>query len=225
MNDVGSTAAGTPGGDRRGPGGTRGNGLAAALAAAAIGLAGTATVLATTGTPAPPPPAPAATTPAPDDPATTGAPGMPRADPTRLRIPLLGIDTTLIPLALGPDGTLQPPPLDQGATAGWYAAGTSPGETGTAIVTGHVDTPAGPAVFHPLSLLTPGATLTVDRADRTTATFTVDRVTNYPKTDIPDEVYAPAAHPELRLITCGGTFDRAHGGYQDNTVAYAHLVG
>ncbi|GLW59504.1 class F sortase [Kitasatospora phosalacinea] len=149
---------------------------------------------------------------------------MPRAEPIRLRIPSLGIDTALLPLGLGPDGALQPPPLGQGGTAGWYAAGTSPGEKGTAIVTGHVDTPDGPAVFYPLSQLTPGATVTVERADHTTATFTVDRVTNYPKTNVPDEVYAPATRPELRLITCGGAFDRTRGGYQDNTVAYAHLT-
>ncbi|MGW4694023.1 class F sortase [Kitasatospora cineracea] len=226
MEEVGSTASGTPR-DRRQPADGRSSGPAAALAAAAIVLAGTATALATSGAPAPPPPpqttatAAAAAAAAPTAP---GIPGMPRATPVRLRIPSLGIDTALIPLVLGPDGALQPPPLDQGGTAGWYAAGTSPGEQGTAILAGHVDTPAGPAIFYPLSRLAPGATVTVERADGTTAAFTVDRITNYPKTAVPDQVYTPATRPELRLITCGGTFDRTRGGYQDNTIAYAHLT-
>ncbi|MFC8718636.1 class F sortase [Kitasatospora sp. NPDC057198] len=221
---MGSTAIDHPGDDGRAPDTGRGRGLTAALTAAAIALTGAATALATAGTPAPPPPPPAAAAPA-SAPTTADARSLPRAAPIRLRVPSLGIDTALLPLALAPDGTLTPPPPEQGDTAGWYAAGTSPGEKGTAIITGHVDTPDGPAVFYPLSRLRPGAAVTVDRADGTTAAFTVDRVVNYPKAAVPDEVYAPAARPELRLITCGGPFDRTRGGYQDNTVVYAHLAG
>nr|WP_237419123.1 class F sortase [Kitasatospora sp. SID7827] len=194
------------------------------MVAVAIALAGAATAFATAGAPAPPPPPPASAG-APALPAGAGAPALARAVPTRLRIPALGVDAGLLPLALGPDGSLRPPPPERGDSAGWYAAGTSPGERGTAVVAGHVDTPAGPAVFFLLSRLAPGASVTVDRAGGGSAVFTVDRVVNYPKSGVPDEVYAPASRPELRLITCGGSFDRSRGGYQDNTVVYAHLTG
>ncbi|MFJ8039599.1 class F sortase [Kitasatospora sp. NPDC096147] len=150
--------------------------------------------------------------------------GMARSAPKRLRIPALDVDVPLVELALGADGALQPPESDDTALAGWYAAGTSPGETGTALLAGHVDTGRGPAALFRLATLTAGQSVLVDRADGATARFVVDTVANHPRDAFPsDRVYAPAARPELRVITCGGRYDRAHGGYQDNTVVYAHL--
>ncbi|KRB70186.1 hypothetical protein ASE03_25215 [Kitasatospora sp. Root187] len=157
--------------------------------------------------------------------AATAAVGLARAVPVRVRIPVLGIDTSLGQLTLDQSGSLRPPDPDGPDAAGWYAAGTSPGETGTALITGHVDTARGPAVFFRLATLTAGQQIEVDRADGSTARFTVDAVQNHPKDDFPEQrVYGPAPRPELRLITCGGRYDRAHGGYQENTVVYAHLV-
>ncbi|MFJ9516659.1 class F sortase [Kitasatospora sp. NPDC101801] len=151
--------------------------------------------------------------------------GLARAVPVRLRIPALGIDTPLVPLTLDQDGALRPPDPDGPDLVGWYAAGTSPGETGTALITGHVDTARGPAAFFGLSTLTAGQQVEVARDDGSTGRFTVDAVVNHPKSDFPEQrVYAAAPRPELRLITCGGRYDRAHGGYQENTVVYAHLV-
>ncbi|BFV55334.1 hypothetical protein KCMC57_up04380 [Kitasatospora sp. CMC57] len=155
----------------------------------------------------------------------TAVDGLPRSVPVRVRIPALGTDTPLLQLTLDQAGALRPPDPEDPAQAGWYAAGTSPGETGTALITGHVDTVHGPAAFFGLSTLTAGQRIEVDRADGTTARFTVDAVENLPKDGFPDQrVYGAASRPELRLITCGGHYDRAHGGYQDNTVVYAHLV-
>ena len=37
-------------------------------------------------------------------------------------------------------------------------------------------------------------------------------------------IYGKASYPSLRLITCGGPFDRATGHYLDNIIVYAHLV-
>ncbi|GAA3048909.1 hypothetical protein GCM10020229_70410 [Kitasatospora albolonga] len=150
--------------------------------------------------------------------------GMARSVPRRLRIPELDVDVPLVELTLGTDGSLQPPESEETALAGWYAAGTSPGETGTAVLAGHVDTVRGPAALYRLATLTPGQAVLVDRTDGGTARFVVDEVANHPREAFPsDRVYAPAPRPELRVITCGGRYDRAHGGYQDNTVVYAHL--
>ncbi|GAA1162850.1 sortase (surface protein transpeptidase) [Kitasatospora gansuensis] len=152
------------------------------------------------------------------------ADGLPRAVPVRVRIPALGTATPLVGLTLDQNGALRPPDPDDPDLAGWYAAGTSPGETGTALITGHVDTVHGPAAFFGLSTLTAGQRVEVDRADGSVARFTVDAVENHPKDGFPEQrVYGPAPRPELRLITCGGRYDRAHGGYQENTVVYAHL--
>ncbi len=64
----------------------------------------------------------------------------------------------------------------------------------------------------------------VTRADRTTAVFTVDEVKKYAKDRFPDnKVYGAARRPELRLMTCGGNFDKKNG-YAANVVVFAHLV-
>ncbi|GAA2811452.1 class F sortase [Kitasatospora paracochleata] len=150
---------------------------------------------------------------------------MSRSEPLRIRIPGLSVDAPLVPLHLDATGTLPPPASDDRNLAGWYADGITPGEGGTAVVVGHLDTRQGTAVFYRLSTLVPGQTTTIERSDGSTARFLVDDIQNYPKTAFPtDRVYQTTGRPELRLITCAWPYDRAHGGYQDNTVIYAHLI-
>jgi hypothetical protein len=63
-------------------------------------------------------------------------------------------------------------------------------------------------------------------ADGVVATFTVDAVERYPKDAFPtSRVYGNTTdRAEIRLITCGGDFDRGTGHYVDNVVVYGHLV-
>ncbi|MER5966489.1 class F sortase [Streptomyces sp. NPDC002057] len=149
---------------------------------------------------------------------------LPASDPLRIRIPAIGVDAHLMRLALDEAGALEPPPVNLPAFAGWYADGTAPGSRGTAVVTGHLDTPAGPAVFHDLGALERGAEIAIARADGRTALFTVEAVEDHAKSRFPDDkVYGESGRPELRLITCGGGWsDRT--GYQANTVVYASLT-
>ena len=54
--------------------------------------------------------------------------------------------------------------------------------------------------------------------------FAVTTVGRFPKTEFPtDAVYGPAPGPELRLVTCGGKFDRSERSYRDNIVVDAVL--
>jgi sortase (surface protein transpeptidase) len=107
---------------------------------------------------------------------------------------------------------------------GWYEGGPTPGESGTAVAVGHLDTRTGPAVFAPLSQLRPGRLVEVRRADGRTAVYTVDAVKTYEKAHFPNrEVYGDRGRPELRLITCGGVYDRK-AGYAGNVVVFAHLT-
>ena len=89
-----------------------------------------------------------------------GAPAaLARSAPTSIEIPRIGVDATIMSLGTNPDGTVQVPPLDQADRAGWYEPGASPGETGNAVIVGHVDSAKlGPAVFFDLGALTPGDT-------------------------------------------------------------------
>ncbi|MBK3631229.1 class F sortase [Streptomyces sp. MBT49] len=152
------------------------------------------------------------------------APALPPSPPDRVRIPAIHVDAPLTGLALTPSGSLDVPPAEKENLAGWYEAGTTPGERGTAIVAGHVDNADGPAVFYDLGALRKGSTVEVDRRDGSVAVFTVDAVEVYRASDFPDEkVYGAAGRPELRVITCGGGYSKATG-YQGNVVVFAHLT-
>lgn len=156
---------------------------------------------------------------------TPAAVPLPPSTPDRIRIPSLRVDAPLTGLGLTPAGSLDVPPAAKENLAGWYEAGTSPGERGTSIVAGHVDNADGPAVFFRLGALKRGATVEVDRRDGGTAVFTVDAVEVYDARNFPDaKVYGASTRPELRVITCGGGYSRSTG-YQGNVVVFAHLTG
>jgi sortase (surface protein transpeptidase) len=145
------------------------------------------------------------------------------AVPVRVQLPSVGVDSTLARLGTDADGALVPPAdFDE---AGWFAAGPAPGDTGPAVIAGHVDSSTGPAVFFRLAELAVGDPVLVRRADGTTATFTVTAVDRYAKSDFPTaDVYGPTPDPQLRLITCGGDFDRERRSYTDNVVVSARLM-
>ncbi|WP_405925698.1 class F sortase [Streptomyces sp. NBC_00035] len=153
------------------------------------------------------------------------APALPHSPPDRIRIPSIHVDAPLMGLGLTPQGSLDVPPAAKKNLAGWYEAGTTPGEQGTAIVAGHVDNAEGPAVFYDLGALKKGSNIEVERRDSSTAVFTVDAVEVHDAHDFPDEkVYGAAHRPELRVITCGGGYSKSTG-YQGNVVVFAHLTG
>jgi sortase family protein len=181
--------------------------------------------------PAAPPAAPAAgpTDPAVSPPATpppTEGPTLARSEPVTVDIAQIGLHAPVTSVGLDSEGSVQVPPADAGRKAGWYNQGPTPGEIGPAVLVGHIDSKSGPAVFFEVGTLRPGATVEVRRADQSTAIFTVDSVERFTKSDFPTlRVYGDVAKAELRVITCGGEYDPKRGGYQDNTVAFAHLTG
>ncbi|MEV1108202.1 MULTISPECIES: class F sortase [unclassified Micromonospora] len=167
------------------------------------------------------PPGPSADAPTRTRPAPDLAP-LPHAAPVRVRIPAIDVRAEIVAVGADSAGVLEVPPLDRPTLAGWYRYGVSPGETGNAVLVGHVDSPAGPAVFFDLGRLRAGQEIQVTRADARVATFTVDGVHAYPKDRFPSGlVYGPADVAGLRLITCGGRFDDATGNYVDNIVVFA----
>jgi LPXTG-site transpeptidase (sortase) family protein len=148
-----------------------------------------------------------------------------RSRPTRLLIPEIDVDAPFTELSLSTSGQLQPPPADDVNLVGWYVKGVTPGEPGTAIIAGHVDTKTSAAVFAGLDELSAGDRFTVERADGKDAVFVVDSTETFEKDDFPDRrVYADAPRAEARLITCAGDYDRAAADYTENLVVFAHLV-
>lgn len=148
--------------------------------------------------------------------------------PQRLDIPGLRVQAPVVARGLDTHGAIDPPPYDQAGLVGWYAAGVKPGAAGAALLVGHVDTETRPAVFYKLSALEPGATVRVLRDDGRLAEFTVEDVQVVTREGF-DAHQAYGAHrsgrAELRLITCGGTFDRATRSYTANVIVSAYLTG
>jgi sortase (surface protein transpeptidase) len=151
--------------------------------------------------------------------ATTAAKPQLQGPPTRVRVPRIGVDSSLVKLGLDKSGKLEAPTVYD--KAGWYGGGPSPGDAGPAVLAGHVDSESGPAVFYRLHELKVGDRIEVQRG-RDAVAFTVTGVTRHPKDKFPTTaVYGPTPGPELRLVTCGGAFDRVRNSYRDNIVVFA----
>ncbi|GAA3839065.1 class F sortase [Streptomyces chiangmaiensis] len=151
-----------------------------------------------------------------------------QAMPLRVDIPAIGVQAPVVPRGLDGQGAVDPPPYDQPGVVGWYRAGVTPGAAGTALFVGHVDTESKPAVFYRLSGLRPGAAVRVVRDDGRVAEFTVEDVTILARDGFDArQAYGPRepGRAELRLITCGGSYDRASRTYSANVVVSAYLSG
>lgn len=173
--------------------------------------------------PTPSPPAPTAvatpsTTIAPPD-VDAAAPPAPAA-PARVVIPALSLDEPLIELGIADDGGMEVP-VDYDEV-GWFSGGGRPGGNGPTVIAAHVDSPTGPAVFQALEDLAVGDVVEVYGADGVAHVYRVTETADYPKSAFPTaRVFGATARDELRLITCGGVFDRDAGSYVDNRVVYA----
>jgi hypothetical protein len=149
---------------------------------------------------------------------------MAASRPVRVRIPAIGVDSELMDLGVQDDGTLEVPPT--GFPAGWFTGAPTPGELGPAVIAGHVDWAGSAGVFAHLRDVVVGDEVTVAREDGSSAVFRVSQVGQFPKDAFPTAaVYGDLDHAGLRIITCGGDFDRAAHSYRDNTVVFADLVG
>jgi len=142
--------------------------------------------------------------------------------PVRLEIPRIGVASALDRLGRAPDGTVQVP--SRWEVPGWYEPGPRPGDPGSAVILGHVDSKRGPAVFFRLRELCPSDQINVTRADGSSVRFVVQRTAKYDKQRFPtDDVYYPTLTAGLRLVTCGGQFDLTTGHYRSNIIVFAAI--
>jgi LPXTG-site transpeptidase (sortase) family protein len=160
---------------------------------------------------------------APEDGGTVN--GLPKSDPVSVDVPKIGAKSTLVPLGLNPDNTVEVPPVTQPKQAGWYSNGPTPGEIGPSVILGHVDGNKQPGIFYRLKELAPGDKISVARKDGSNVKFVVTKVDQVAKDTFPTEaVYGDTDDAQLRLITCGGAFDKAAHSYKDNIIVYAKLA-
>ncbi|MFD5329101.1 class F sortase [Streptomyces sp. NPDC127092] len=158
-------------------------------------------------------------------PTAAAAPELPFAPASRIRIPAIRVAAPLMDVGLDDNGWVAAPPPEESNLAGWYQNGIAPGMRGTSVIVGHVDNLAGPAVFYGLGSLQQGQHIEVDRYDGRVAVFEIYGVEVFAKNAFPGvQVYGDTGQPELRVITCGGGYSRAHG-YDGNVVVFARMVG
>ncbi|KYH45653.1 class F sortase [Branchiibius sp. NY16-3462-2] len=159
---------------------------------------------------------------------SSGSPAIgvrPGSRPVSVSIPAIDVQLPLIELGLQSDGTLAVPSGAQVGKGAWFTGSPTPGAPGPAVVEAHVTTTTGRGPFFRLASLTAGDRASVRLADGSSVLFTVYRVARYPKNAFPTgDVYGNTTGPELRLITCGGQFDRSTGHFDDNTVVYARVT-
>ena len=149
---------------------------------------------------------------------------LPKGAPCRIKIRSIGVDAPVISLGLRSNGTLEVP-TDYSET-GWWSGGAKPGQIGSTVVVGHVDNRRGPAVFYKLPKLKAGDIVTVSRVKRPPVHYVIEDLGTWAKANFPSEiVYGPTPISEIRLITCGGVFNRATGHYADNIIAFGRMIG
>ncbi|WP_245717628.1 class F sortase [Nocardia jejuensis] len=150
------------------------------------------------------------------------APGVARSTPTAFTISSINASGSLISLGLNADGTVQVPADYR--QAGWYQQGPAPGEQGSAVILGHVDSYQGEGIFFSLKKVKPGDMIDVARADGKTAHFKVTDVRMYSKSEFPDQlVYGSRGGATLQVVTCGGQFDQNAKSYLSNVVVFSSL--
>ncbi|MEE1752352.1 class F sortase [Streptomyces sp. SP18CS02] len=148
-------------------------------------------------------------------------------EPRRLEVPSIGVAAPVVARGLDASGAIDPPPYEMPHTIGWFGSGSRPGSDGAALFVGHVDTETKPAVLYGLSAVRPGERIKVTGDDGSVAEFTIDDVQVLGRHEFdPGQAYGQRhpGRPELRLITCGGTFDRTLGAYTANVVVSAYLT-
>ncbi len=162
---------------------------------------------------------------APAAPAATTSPApIPVSNPTTVEVDKIGANSSLIPLAQEPTGEIQVPDVKTPQQAGWYSLGVVPGQTGPAVILGHVDGGGKPGIFKRLREMQEGDTARVLTEDGNTLTFRAYEVVQAEKQNFPTaQVYGDTEGPELRLITCGGVFVGGDRGYNDNIIVFMRL--
>ena len=145
------------------------------------------------------------------------------ASPATISIPSIGVKATIVEVGLQADRAMQVPDPDQ---VGWYKLGPRPGAPGPAVLIGHLNSRTGPAVFYRLGQLRPGDEILVGQRSGTSSRFVVGRLEQLPKTALPTKrIWTTTSRPLLRLVSCGGPFNRATGHYRDNIIVYASPTG
>jgi sortase (surface protein transpeptidase) len=178
-------------------------------------------------TPLPPPTA--TITPLPT-PSPTAAYSTPTPDvfeaaglPVRLEIPAIGVDAPIEHVGRLPTGAMDVPKIPENVA--WFDESALPGQRGRpAVLSGHLDSPYGPAVFYKLRFLVPGDELAVTYENGARYVFAVRSKERYIHDQAPmQRIFSENPRRLLNLITCDGAWDRGQANYQQRLVIYTEM--
>ncbi|MDB4978431.1 MAG: peptidase sortase [Candidatus Peribacteria bacterium] len=148
---------------------------------------------------------------------------IPPGTPVRLQIPSLSVDAPVVPVRLTHAGAMEVPAFAD--TAGWFAPGVRPGESGNAVLAGHLDAMDGsPGIFWSLHRLHTGDALTVQDDAGTKLRFHVENIQSYAMDDVPlQRIFGSSTGARLNLVTCYGKWNKLKETYDRRLVVYASL--
>lgn len=144
--------------------------------------------------------------------------------PVTLEIPAIGVTSDVENVGELENGQMGVP---EGVdNVGWFEPGTLPGNRGSSVMAGHIDSLTGPAVFYKLDQLKKGDEVVVKDAEGKSLTFIVTKTERYPRKDAPiDEIFGFSYGSRLNLITCTGEFNHKAKTHEERLVVYTELAG
>lgn len=141
-------------------------------------------------------------------------------NPSLLIIPSLKLRAPFELLGLNADHTIAVPKNDM--SVGWFVYGAKPGEIGTSVVVGHLNSLKGRAIFANLNKIKPGDEILIQRMDKSVVVYSVDSISKFSQQNFPTEtIYGSKSYPAIRLITCSGVYNKKIGRYSENLVVFA----
>ncbi|MDW0110644.1 class F sortase [Sporosarcina aquimarina] len=143
--------------------------------------------------------------------------------PVTLEIPAIDVKTKIENVGELANGQMGVP---EGVdNVGWFEPGTLPGNQGSAVMAGHIDSLTGPAVFYKLDKLKKDDEIIVQDKDGKSLTFVVTKTKTYPRKEAPvEEIFGFSYGSRLNLITCTGEFNRKAKTHEERLVVYTELA-
>ncbi|OGK25855.1 hypothetical protein A2954_01080 [Candidatus Roizmanbacteria bacterium RIFCSPLOWO2_01_FULL_37_12] len=151
----------------------------------------------------------------------TPTPTIPQ--PRNFDIPKIDVSAPIVPVGVDETGKMQLP--ENINEVGWFEPGFKPGEKGSAVISGHLDSTTGEgAIFYHLHELEPGDSLYVTDELGAQYTFVVTRKEIYEYDKVPlEEVFGESSKKHLNLITCTGQWNFSQRNYSHRMIIYSEL--
>jgi sortase (surface protein transpeptidase) len=145
--------------------------------------------------------------------------------PREITMPTIAVSAEIVPVGVDQDGNMAVP--EELLEVGWYEPGFKPGEMGSAVFAGHVNSRFGlPTIFQNLEDIQLEDTFSITGEDGQELVFRVVAKNTYDFRTAPlEEIYGPHDEPTINLITCDDDLWLGEEGtYKDRLVVTAVLV-